>query len=301
MDHVLIDMASRRMLGRGYRPELEAARDRLTGNEHIVYCAEAKGFAVYEHAQLNELWLTAKGWTHTPLVDYVTMCRAMKAESEQVGPIGRFLSTIGENDMSQENERNGVKWPQRGASARVFEIAQEISTRKQDFATKEEVVSAARAESINDGTASTQYSAWRRYWADPSTAAAQPPAAPVAPVAPQAPVAPPNIVHHVAETVHQAQQPAAFTPPAPPQFAAPAVAHPTQAPQPFQAPAPVQHSTPFQQPAQAQPAPLADRADPEQNVSVQVGFHVGVDMQPAIQKVERLLQLLKDAQADFGG
>lgn len=319
MDHVLIDMSTHCMLGRGSHEECTTARERLTGNEHIVFCGEAKGFAVYEHEQLNTLWRTAKGWEYTPLVDYPTMCRAMKKEADLVGPISVYLSTLGANEMSQQPERNGVKWPQRGASARVFEIAQQISTQKQNFATKEEVVAAASAERINEGTAATQYSAWRRYWAQPNElknhpmpAAAPEPQAAVAPAAPPQPA--PSVPQQVQEVVQQAaahapQAPTAFAPPIPPQFAAaPAQSHaapaaPT-APAQFapQTAMPAQASAPFQQPAHAEPNPLkaADVPEAAQQTRVLVGMHVGVDLSPAITRLERLLALLRDAQADFG-
>lgn len=226
--------------------------------------------------------------------------------------------------MTQASEQNGVKWPQRGASARVFEIAQQMSTTKGDFETKENVVAACVAEGINAGTAGTQYSAWRRYWEGPSATA--PAVAPVAPVAPQAPVAPTppahptqlpqSVVQQIADQAYHAQvakgtpppAPVAFQPPAAPQFSAP----PIQT-QPQQLAAAVQSgagpfggaaaSTAFVQPEAAKEVAIGENAmrEASQAVSVGVGFNVSVDLSPAIAKLEQLLQTLKDAQADFGG
>jgi hypothetical protein len=310
MDHVLIDMETRRMIGRGLYGEVLKAQETL-GEQfryHVVYCNEAKGFAVYPHEILTDLWLKAKGFQHAPLVQYSMLCKAMHDESQKVGPISVALATLTreEDEMSNVAEQNGVKWPQRGASARVFEIAQAISTQKKDFATKDEVVAAATAEGINAGTAGTQYSAWLRYWQGPVNEA---PAAPVAPVQPQAPAAP------VAPVPPQHQMPVApqqTTAPAVVQAVQEAVQHaapvaPAQTWTPPAAPAfsqqPHAPSQPFAQPAAAQEIAVQGNRniEPEQRASVEVGVHASVSLAPAISKLEKLLEVLKDAQADFGG
>lgn len=314
MDHVLIDLQTHRMIGRGHYAECLKVFEEL-GEQfryQVVCCNEAKGFAVYPQEMLERLWLAATGFTIAPLIQYSMWCTAMQKESQKVGPLSVAMSQLltEENEMSNVAEQNGVKWPQRGASARVFEIAQEISTQKQNFADKEEVVAKAVAEGINAGTAGTQYSAWLRYWQGPTAALAAEPV-PVAPVAPQAPVAPiaPATVQAVQEVMHahQAQQPhapvapQAFTPPTAPAFAAPVPAAPVHT---FQAPvqaSAVAPSQPFAQPAVAQEVAVAGMPEAEQGVAVNVGFAVTVDMTPAITKLEKLLQTLKDAQADFGG
>lgn len=325
MDHVLIDMETRRIVGRGLYGECIKAQETL-GEQfryHVVYCNEAKGFAGYPYEMLTDLWLKAKGWEHAPLVQYSTLCKAMRDESQKIGPISVALATLTkeENEMSNV-EQNGVKWPQRGASARVFEIAQGLSTQKGDFATKDEVVAAATSEGINAGTAGTQYSAWLRYWQGPVNEP-QAPTMPTAPVQPQAPVAPvppashampQAVIQGVHDVVYAAQvarneappvpvQPPAFTPPAAPAFSQPpqAPAHafaPPAAPQ-----APATPSQPFAQPPVAAEIAVqgADKIDPEQRASVEVGVHVSVSLLPAIGKLEKLLLVLKDAQKDFGG
>lgn len=312
MDHVLIDMQTHRMLGRGLYVECLHGQEVL-GEQfryHIVCCSEARHFAVYPHELLTKLWLEAKGFKHAPLVQYSMLCTAMRDEAQKVGPLSIYLSklTEEENEMSNAAEQNGVKWPQRGASARVFEIAQAISTQKKDFATKDEVVAAATGEGINAGTAGTQYSAWLRYWQGPVNEPVVPvapvapvqPQAPVAPVPPQyqMPVAPVTIAQGVQESVHamQATQPAApVAPPAPAAWtppSAPAFTH-----------QPVAPSQPFVKPPVAEEIAIAQAApiEPDQRVAVEVGVHVSVTLTPAIDKLEKLLQLLKDAQADFGG
>lgn len=327
MDHVLIDMEERRMLGRGSHAECLHGQEVL-GEQfryHVVYCNEAKGFSVFTHEVLADLWLKAKGYEHAPLVQFGLLCKAMHDEAQKVGPLSVYLANLNEeNAMSNVAEQNGVKWPQRGASARVFEIAQQISTQKKDFASKDEVVVAATAEGINAGTAGTQYSAWLRYWQGPVNEPAAP-VAPTAPAAPQAPVAPTPPMSHqmpqavvqgVHEAVHAAQvarneapptpvPPVAFNPPATPPFSAP---QQPAAPSPFTPPAAPQQpaqvpAQPFAQPSVAQEVAVAGNAtdvDPKQRVNVEIGMHVSVSLLPALAKLEKLLQVLRDAQADFG-
>lgn len=326
MDHVLVDTYDRTIVGRGLYQECIKAMEAL--GEHFrykpVYCAEAKGFAAFTSEVLADIWLNtqggaAAGFTNRPLVQYGTLCKWVRDATDRYPPLSTILSEILRENQMSAPEQNGVKWPQRGASARVFEIAQTISTQKKDYATKEEVIAAATAEGINEGTAGTQYSAWRRYWEGPSKAAEVPqapaaPVAPVAPLAPQAPAAiPPAGMQAIVDTVQQANvqaaaapapiaplvqaPPATFMPPQPPAYAppqAPAVipmpsGH-AAAPAAFQAPA-----APVATPQPAAFTPATEGALREQAMAVEVGMDLHISFDKAIAKAQRLAEILQDA------
>lgn len=95
-------------------------------------------------------------------------------------------------------QQNGVTRPKDGTTtARVWSIADEISSRKGEPADRKTVIEQVVAEQINSSTGATQYGKWRKFHglvgeASPGRAPkpAEAPAAPAAPAAPSAPAAP---------------------------------------------------------------------------------------------------------------
>lgn len=99
-------------------------------------------------------------------------------------------------------QQNGVTRPKDGTTTgRVWAIADEISAKTQQPATRKAVIEQVVAEGINASTGATQYGKWRKFHglegekAPGRQAAAAAPAAsadatPPAPLAPEAPAAP---------------------------------------------------------------------------------------------------------------
>lgn len=228
------------------------------------------------------------------------------------------------------SEQNGVKWPQRGAGLDVFTIAQELSTTKGDFATRDEVVAAAVEKGVNESTARVNYGQWLKYWQGEPQKETKP--APTAPAVPMNPVtgATGAAIQQQIEATRPAapvppappamnqSAPQAFTPPPMPTFTQPP-AIPTPAPFATNAPAPVVEKEPevvrsftvthsdikgmeigdtftVAEPKEAAPDGIAENPVPDQqSVNVEVEFGLRINIKPAITKLERLLEILKEA------
>lgn len=63
-----------------------------------------------------------------------------------------------------KDERNGIVRPAGGVTRRVWEIADELSSKNQKPAERKEVTEVAEKEGINVGTIHTQFGRWRKYY-----------------------------------------------------------------------------------------------------------------------------------------
>lgn len=61
-------------------------------------------------------------------------------------------------------EQNGVTRPQSGSTAKVWEIADQISAKKQAPALRKEVMEAGLAADLVAGTINTQFGKWRKFF-----------------------------------------------------------------------------------------------------------------------------------------
>lgn len=67
-------------------------------------------------------------------------------------------------ETPKQPQQNGVTRPKDGTTTgRVWTIADEISAKNKEPATRKEVIEACQAEDINPSTAATQYGKWRKF------------------------------------------------------------------------------------------------------------------------------------------